>query len=158
MKTPEGLTGLRHPGSSHFCEFYLQKVYHILTVNIREKTPHTSGRNGGNESYEVHQSILFFSTRFTLRTNQLTRVQPVYQLLSLCNPMDYNLPGSSVHGIFQGRILEWVAISSSRTYSQPRGRSQVSCIGGRFFTAELPGKSYGISLHPVRTRGIAIDT
>ena len=36
--------------------------------------------------------------------------------LTLCNPMDCNLPGSSVHGIFQARILEWVAISSSRAH------------------------------------------
>ena len=34
--------------------------------------------------------------------------------LTLCNPMDYSLPGSSIHGIFQTRILEWVAISFSR--------------------------------------------
>ena len=43
-------------------------------------------------------------------------------------------PGSSVHGIFQARILEWVAISSSRGYSLPRDRTLVSCIAGRFFT------------------------
>ena len=40
--------------------------------------------------------------------------------LTLCNPMDCSLPGSSVHGIFQARILEWIAISSSRVSSQPR--------------------------------------
>ena len=39
---------------------------------------------------------------------------------TLCDPMDYSLPGSSVHGIFQARILEWVAISFSRESSQPR--------------------------------------
>ena len=78
--------------------------------------------------------------------------------LTLFYPLNCSLPGSSVHGIFQARILEWLAISSSRTYSPPRGPTQVSCIGGRFFTAELPGKSYGIWLHPVRTWGIAIDT
>ena len=38
--------------------------------------------------------------------------------LTLCNPMDYSLPGSSVHGIFQTRILEWVAIPNSRGSSQ----------------------------------------
>ena len=40
--------------------------------------------------------------------------------LTLCNPMDYSLPGSSVCGIFQARILEWVAIAFSRRSSQPR--------------------------------------
>ena len=39
---------------------------------------------------------------------------------TLCDPVDCSLPGSSVHGIFQARILEWVAISSSRVSSQPR--------------------------------------
>ena len=43
-------------------------------------------------------------------------------------PMDRNPPGSSVHGIFQARIQEWVAISSSREPSRPWNRSQVSCI------------------------------
>ena len=53
---------------------------------------------------------------------------------TLCNPMDCRLPRSSLHGISQARILEWVAISFSRLSSQPRDRSWVSCISGRFFT------------------------
>ena len=47
----------------------------------------------------------------------------------LCDPMDCSLPGSSVHGIFQARILEWVAIPFSRGLSQSRGQTCVSCIG-----------------------------
>ena len=54
--------------------------------------------------------------------------------LTLCNPMDCNLPGSSVHGILQARILEWVAMPFSRGSSQPRDPTQVSHIAGRFFT------------------------
>ena len=49
-------------------------------------------------------------------------------------PMDYSLPGSSVHGIFQAKIPEWAAISLSRGSSWPRDRTWVSCIAGRFFT------------------------
>ena len=52
----------------------------------------------------------------------------------LCNPMDCSLPGSSVYGILQARILEWAAVPSSRRSSQPRNRIQVSCIAGGFFT------------------------
>ena len=52
----------------------------------------------------------------------------------LCDPMDCSLPGSSVHGIFQARVLEWVAISFARRSSRPRDRSQVSLIVGRHFT------------------------
>ena len=55
---------------------------------------------------------------------------------ALCDPMDSSPPGSSVHGISQARILEWVAISFSRGSSQPRGRTWVSCIAGGFFTTE----------------------
>ena len=49
---------------------------------------------------------------------------------TLCNPMDY-----TVHGILQARILEWVAFPFSRGSSQPRDRTQVSCIAGKFFTS-----------------------
>ena len=47
---------------------------------------------------------------------------------TLCNNMDCSPPGSSVHGILQARILEWVAMPSFRGSSQPRDRTQVSCI------------------------------
>ena len=52
---------------------------------------------------------------------------------TLCDPMDCSLPGSSLHGILQARVLEWVAISFSRGSSQPRDRTLVSCIPGRHF-------------------------
>ena len=48
--------------------------------------------------------------------------------------MDCSLPGSSVHGILQERILEWVAIPFSRGSSQPRNQTWVSCMAGRLFT------------------------
>ena len=53
---------------------------------------------------------------------------------TLCDPRDCSLPGSSVHEIFQARILEWVAISFSRGSSWPRDRTRVSRIVGRHFT------------------------
>ena len=49
----------------------------------------------------------------------------------LATPWTGNLPGSSVRGILQARILEWVAISFSRGSSRLRNRTQVSCIAGR---------------------------
>ena len=54
--------------------------------------------------------------------------------LTLCDPMDCSPPGSSLLGIFQARILEWVAIFFSRGSSRPRDRTCVSCISGRLFT------------------------
>ena len=53
---------------------------------------------------------------------------------TLCDPMDCSLPGSSVHGLLQIRILEEVAVTFSRGSSQPRDRTQVSGIAARFFT------------------------
>ena len=53
---------------------------------------------------------------------------------TLCNPIDYSMPGSSVHGILQARILEWVTISYSRGSSPLGNQTWLSCIAGRFFT------------------------
>ena len=53
---------------------------------------------------------------------------------TLCDSMNCSLPGSSVHGILQARTLEWDAMPSSSGSSQPRDRTQVFCIAGRFFT------------------------
>ena len=59
--------------------------------------------------------------------------------LVLCDPMDYRLPGSSIYGIPQARILEWVAMPSSRGSSQPRiepaSFASLALAGSCFFTA-----------------------
>ena len=57
--------------------------------------------------------------------------------LTLCDPMDCNPPGSSVHGILQKRILEWVVMPSSKEFSQPRDHTYISmspALAGGFFT------------------------
>ena len=59
---------------------------------------------------------------------------------ALCKPMHCSLPGSSVHGIFQARILEWVAITSSRGSPQVGDQIRVSCSVGWFCTTEPSGK------------------
>ena len=91
-------------------------------------------------------------TNFRLPSPYLHKRVPIYQISSillfmclcaqshqscptLCDPLDCSLPGSSVHGTFQARILEWIAISFSRG-SSPRDRIHVSCIAGSFFTPE----------------------
>ena len=75
---------------------------------------------------------------------QVLASPPCAQLYStLCDPKDCSLQGSSVHGIFQARILEWVAISYFRGSSQPRDQTLFSCvsyIAGGFFTTEPLGK------------------
>ena len=72
----------------------------------------------------------------------LSEVSEVAQsCLTLCNPMDCSLPGSSIHGIFQARILECIAISFSRRYSRPRDWTWVSRIVGRPFTVWATGEA-----------------
>ena len=73
---------------------------------------------------------------------------------TFCDPTDYSPPGSSVHGILQARILEWVAMPFSRGSIQPRDGTQVSRIAGRFFIIlyhsyhSLPGKLLGMCILP----------
>ena len=65
--------------------------------------------------------------------------------LTLCDPMDCSLLCSSVHGIFQARILEWIAISFSRESSWPKDRTQVSHTVGRCFTVWATGEVQTLS-------------
>ena len=62
--------------------------------------------------------------------------------LTLCNPMDSSLPGSSVPGISQARILEWGAIPSPGDLPHPWIEPASPALAGRFFTTEPPGKPY----------------
>ena len=69
-----------------------------------------------------------------------------------CDPMDDSLPGSSIHGIFQARILEWVAMPFSRGSSWPRDRTRISCLlhwqMGSSSPLPLPGKPiYPVDVH-----------
>ena len=65
---------------------------------------------------------------------------------TLCDPMDFSLPGFSIHGILQARVLECVAISFSKGSSRPRDWTRVSHIPGRCFnlwaTREAPNYRY----------------
>ena len=74
------------------------------------------------------------------------RAKSLQSCPTLCDPMGCGPPGSSVHGILQARILEWVAIFFSRGSSQPRtepGSPVSPALAGGFFTAEPPGKPRG---------------
>ena len=67
---------------------------------------------------------------------------------TLCDPMDCSLPGSSVHGIFQARELEWVAISFSRGSLRPRDRTWVSHIVGRCFAVWASREVLSMNCYP----------
>ena len=73
----------------------------------------------------------------SLKWSEVTQSCP-----TLRDPMDGNLPGSTVHGIFQARIPEWAAISFSKGSFHPRDRTQVSCIADRRFTVWATSEAY----------------
>ena len=68
---------------------------------------------------------------------------------TLCDLIDCSLLGSSVYGILQARILEWIAVPFSRGSSWPRDRSPVSCIANGFFIIWAAGRLYLIHMLPV---------
>ena len=85
--------------------------------------------------YELSPMILTSPECYTVLQNMCSVTQ---SYLTLCGPVDCSPPGSSVHGISQARILEWVAISCSRGSSQPR--LCASCIGRWILYHWPPGK------------------
>ena len=94
----------------------------MKTLNVLEKC------------FTILLYILYIYFFFNLGAHPMAYVPAcVFSRVRLCNPMDYSPPGSSVHGIFQARILEWVAISSCRGSFQPRNQTHVStsCTGRR---------------------------
>ena len=80
------------------------------------------------------QYIKHLKNYILLNTDCFIKWSHAHSCPTLCDLMDCSLPGSSVHGIFQARILEWVAISFSRRSSWPRDWTRVSRIAGRRFT------------------------
>ena len=93
-------------------------VHEILQARILKWVVIPSSRGS---SWSRDQTLIFWS--------EVARLCPTH-----CDPMDCSPPGSSVQGIFQARVLEWVVISFSRGSSQPRDRTRVSHIAGRRFT------------------------
>ena len=114
----------------------------------------------GEPGLEPESLVKLLSAPYGTLLGSFSPLRKVKALVSqlcptLCDPMDCSPPGSSVHEILQASILEWVAIPFSRGSSQPRGRTWVSCIAGRFFTvwapreARVPITSLGDESRPV---------
>ena len=83
------------------------------------------------------QFYMYMYYACSVHTCSVTKLCP-----TLCSLMDCSLPGSSVHGIFLARVLEWIAMPSSKRSFQSKDRTHVFCISfivGRFFTAEPSG-------------------
>ena len=95
------------------------------------------GKNTGGGCHFLPQGIfplLGSVTCYCFLSHIKSESEVTQSCLTLCNLMDCSLPGSSVHGIFQARVLEWMAISFSRRSSRPRDWTRVSCKAGRCFT------------------------
>ena len=111
-----------------FCSFWTSSSQiRVIAFILPSKTPHLNPRG-----------LLLLSLKWNSvkpPSRGFGRSVLVTQLcLTLCDPMEHSSLGSSVYGILQARILEWVAIPFSRKSSWPRDWTWVSCIAGRFFT------------------------
>ena len=102
------------------------QVKSCLVLKQKYQTLNQSTLPKNQQDHKIISEAFSLLIHMTLKV----KVKVAQSCLSLCNPMDY-----TVHGIFQARILEWVAVPFSRGSSQPRDRTQVSCIAGRYFTS-----------------------
>ena len=126
----------------------------LKTHNERGKT--TSLFNGRSitrqpikESYSLWFSDLILAHFLTPGFHSRA---PYWMYPTLCDPMDHSLPGSSVHGIHQARILEWTVIPFSRGSSQPRDWTSVSHMAGISFTIRATREAWTIIEGTIYTR------
>ena len=113
---------------------------------------------------QMHQKIIWMLSNFQKATSEHWQRTPGTQKGSpislkeseievarscptLCDPVDYSLPGFSVHGILQARILECVTIFFSRGSSQSKNQTHLSYFSGGFFISEPAGKRQNLYIH-----------
>ena len=118
-------------GNAVYISVNLKKI-HVTYNDVYTPKRRLKGDYVINKDFKIIVSLHLHNNRqIVLKFLSLLVVQ---LCPSLCDPMDCSLLGSSVHGILQGRILEWVAILFSKGSFQPRGWTWLSCIADRFFT------------------------
>ena len=122
---PLWLCKLQHPGNPFNTE-YAHWKYVYLQSSCETRTGSQLSKVKWLHCPEKAHTIIMYESESESEVPQ--------SCLTLCDPMDCSLSSSSVHGIFQARMLEWIAISFSRGTSQPRNRTLVSHIAGRRFT------------------------
>ena len=119
----------KSPGTSALFLFLFMSLYQTY-ITILERTWQMRG------SYMIPQPYHTYCLYFCMISLLESESDIAQSCLTLCDPMDCSLPGFSVHGIFQARVLEWAAISFSRGSSWPRDGTWVSCIGDIWATRE----------------------
>ena len=95
------------------------------------KSSHRDSKNY-SRLLDIEGRVKKTEMRISQQVSQLKKKKATRFCLTLCDPMDGSLPGCSVHGILQARMLEWVAIPFSRASSQPRDWTQVSHIADSY--------------------------
>ena len=129
------------PGSS---------VHGILQARALEWVAISFSRGSSQPTDQTHISSInrLILYRWATRESE-SESEAAQSCPTLCDPMDCSLPGFSVHGIFQARVLEWVVISFSRGSSRPRDRTQVSRIVDRcFYPLSHQGSPFQRCPHP----------
>ena len=100
--------------------------------------------NEHTKGVQWHQSLGKCKLKTIMKYHYMSTVCVCAQSIScvwlFCDPIDHNPPGSSIHGIFQARTLEWVAISYSMDPPDPGVKTTSPALAGGFFTTEPPGK------------------
>ena len=111
-----------------------EEMIKALISICRDRTRAALAKELGRQGRPVYEQELRWEKRKWCMFNWNKESEVAQSCLTLCDPMDCSLPSSSVHGIVQARILEWVAIFFSRGSSWPTDWSRVSSIEGRNFT------------------------
>ena len=124
-----------------FQQFVVSYIPFITQKQTHEKDKEKTSFHGLRMRaiyWQLRDPILVFGTECIQAENPTMHACSVTQLcLILCDTLDYRQPGSSLLGILQARILEWVATPSSRVSSPPRDQTHISCvycIASGFFT------------------------
>ena len=107
---------------------FLARILEWFTISFSRVSSWSRDRTCVSCNFCIGRQILYHWAIWETCESENEIVQ---SCLTLCDPMDCSLPGFSIHGILQARILEWVTISFSRGSSRPRDRTRVSRIGGR---------------------------
>ena len=150
-------------GKSHISLIFLSVIPNILIIPTQKQLMFTKLPWIMNKRGQMTQETIWVHRKQTMKDPE--KGKPVLNLQSktmhqrsvaksrwtLCDPMDCSPPGSSVHGIFQARILEWAATSSSRGSSNPEIEPATPALAGGFFTNEPPGKKSKIIIMPTDT-------
>ena len=150
QRSPEANAGVGQPWRHKLLagRFTHPSQIHLLKVTTSQALDPALDIPKGYLTHALHQLSCCWPIYKGTRVNfKQLKVKVAQSCPTLCDPMDY-----TVHGILQARILEWVAFPFSRGSSQPRDRTQVSCIARRFYTSRATGEA------PSRWRQCSVST